>query len=53
MRAQVQSPLIAWHFLRSNRAGLALHARASNAAAISVGEKISRSSPDDQPSSAR
>ena len=52
-RARIQSPLIDVHFFRSKRAGLALTRSSENAAAICSLEKNSRSSPIDQPSSAR
>ena len=52
-RVRIQSPLMAVHFLMSNRAGLGLTRETSNASAISCKEKNSRSSPIDQPSSAR
>ena len=52
-RARIQSPLIAVHFLRSNRAGLGLTLSSVKAAASSSLVKNSRSSPIDQPSSAR
>ena len=50
---RIQSPLMARHFLESKRAGFGCTRSMSKSVASSVGEKNSRSSPADQPSSAR
>ena len=52
-RVRIQSPLMAVHFFRSKRAGLALTRSTSKTSAICSLEKNSMSSPKDQPNSDR